>query len=314
MPKTLLGKIGGKSPAVCAVWTFVLVFAISASAAAQARVRVVNDRTTIWRRDAPLAATTVKVGTVLDVIGRDEAWYIVVIPPEYGGTGETGLVAVSSVELVAGSPPIASTPRVPVRPGTPSGASARTVTRARPVEVFGAGQVGLSAWLAHQTFAAVMDHSFGPLFGGAIEVRLRGRFFIEGAVERFEQTGQRVFVSDGAVFKLGIRDTVRIIPVSVTAGYRREYRTATAYVGGGAGAYFYRETSDAADPSENLDERFTSYHALAGVEFGGRGVLRTAFEVQFTTVPNALASGAADAFGEHNLGGVEVRIKILAGR
>jgi hypothetical protein len=161
----------------------------------------------------------------------------------------------------------------------------------------------------------VLGHSTGPLFGGAIEVRVRGRVFIEGAVEFFEQTGQRVFVSNGEVFNLGIRDTVRIIPVSATAGYRHDFRTLAAYVGGGAGTYFYRETSDFADPSENLSERFTSYHALAGVEFGGRRRLRTAFEVQFTSVPNALGtSGASAAFGEHNLGGAQFRVKVLAGR
>ena len=202
-----------------------------------------------------------------------------------------------------------------MRPASPSGALRPTAARSRPVEIFGAGQVGVSTWLAHQTFAAVLGHSFGPLYGGGVEVRVRRRLFIGGAVEYFQQTGQRVFVSDGAVFKLGIPDTVRIIPISATVGYRHDLRKLAVYVGAGAGAYLYRETSDSADPSENVDQRFASYHGLAGVEFGGHGVLRTAFEVQFTSVPNALGSnGAAAAFGEHDLGGVVVRIKLLGGR
>jgi hypothetical protein len=288
----------------------IIILTVCGSAAAQTRVRVLNDRTTIWRRDSTLAATTVKAGTILEVVAQQPGWYVVLIPPEYGGSGETGLVAVSAVEVVSGSPP----PPEPAG-GSPAQASTRRVTNARAVEVFGMGEAGISAWLAHRTFDAVLGHSFGPIFGGGIEVHVHDRVFVEGGVEYFQKNGQRVFVSNGAAFGLGIRDTVRIIPVSVTVGYRHRYRTSTAYVGGGAGAYLYRETSDFADPSDNLDERFASYHALAGVEFGGRQAWRTAVEVQFTTVPSALGTnGAANAFDEHNLGGVQVRLKVLGGR
>jgi hypothetical protein len=295
------------SPVLRAVSTLVVVLAISASAAAQTRVRVLHDRTMIWRRDARIPATTVKAGTLLDVVGQEADWYIVLIPAEYGGSGEAGLIAVSAVEAVGGAP---------VRPAAPpSRATARRLTSPRPIEVFGSGQVGLSTWLARQTFTAVLGKSNGPMFGAAIEMRLWGRVFLEGAVERFERTGQRVFVSDGNVFNLGIRDTVRIIPVSATAGYRHDFKSLAAYAGGGAGRYFYRETSDFADPSDTFTQRSASYHVLAGVEFGGPDWLRTAFEVQFTSVPNALGtSGASAAFGEHNLGGAQFRIKIMAGR
>jgi hypothetical protein len=43
--------------------------------------------------------------------------------------------------------------------------------------------------------------------------------------------------------------------------------------------------------------------------------MRAAIEVEYATVPNALgASGASAAFNKRDLGGVQVRIKILAGR
>jgi hypothetical protein len=303
-----------KSPLTRAAFAVAIVVAVSISAAAQARVRVVKDSAIIWRREARIPVTTLKAGTVLDVVAREGDWYIVLVPPESGGTGETGMIAASQVEAVAGSSPRAGTERGPARPAAPARRGV-ALTSARPVEVFGSGQLALTKWLAHDTFNAVLGHSVAPLFGGGVEVHLRDRVFIEGAVERFQQTGQRVFVSNGDVFKLGIRDTVRVIPVSVTAGYRHGFRTVTSYVGGGAGMYFYRETSDLADPSENISDRFASYHALAGVEFGGRGVVRTAFEVQITTVPNALGpSGASAAFGERNLGGVQFRLKVMAGR
>ena len=48
-----------------------------------------------------------------------------------------------------------------------------------------------------------------------------------------------------------------------------------------------------------MSERFTSYHVLGGVELTGRAWLRAAFEVEFTTVPNALGtSGASAALNE----------------
>jgi hypothetical protein len=296
-----------------AVFAVAIVFMVSASAAAQTQVRVVRDQAIIWRREARIPVTTVKAGTVLDVVGREDDWYIVLVPSESGGAGQSGMIAASQVEAVAGTS---------ARPGAAGGqtraavaARRPVVTPSRPVEVFGFGQVALTKWLAHNTFDAVLGHSFAPLFGAGIEVHLRDRVFIEGGVERFQQTGQRVFVSNGQAFKLGISDTVRVIPVTFSAGYRQRVRTMTPYVGGGVGTYFYRETSDFSDASENVSQRFVSYHALAGVEVPVHGVLRTAFEVQFTTVPNALGpSGAGAAFGEHNLGGVQFRLKVMAGR
>lgn len=142
-----------------------------------------------------------------------------------------------------------------------------------------------------------------------------GDFYIEGAFERFQRTGTRVFVSDGKVFSLGIADTVRIIPITATLGYRRAGRHLAPYVGGGIGTYLYKETSDFAESSENVSERFASYHVLGGVELVGRAWLHAAFELEFTTVPSALgSSGAAAALNEHNLGGVHGRLKIMLGK
>jgi len=125
-----------------------------------------------------------------------------------------------------------------------------------------------------------------------------------------------VFVNDGQAFPLGISEHVRLLPVSVSAGYRHPGRSVTTYVGAGVGVVFYQETSQFADPSENVNEHFTSYQAVVGFEVSQAGTaLRTAIEVQFSTVPKGLgSSGASAAFNEHNLGGIQARIKILAGR
>jgi hypothetical protein len=294
----------------------VIVLLLSAGAStvlAQAQVRVVVDRAMIWRREARIPATSVRIGTVLDVASREGNWYIVVIPNE-SGSREFGMIAVSQVEPVPGSAPLPPQGAAgPSRAG-PGAASPTAVAPHRPIELFASGHVGYGAWLAHDTFNAVLGSSGEPVFGGGGQVRVHGRIFVEGSVERFQRTGQRVFIANSQVFKLGISDTVRVIPVAVTLGYRHDDRHMTSYVGGGIGRYFYEERSAFADSSENPSERFTSYHALVGVEFGHRAWLRTAVEVQFTSVPGALgSSGTAAAFGEHNLGGVQVRLKLLAG-
>jgi len=285
-----------------------LMATTAATAFAQSKVRVVADRATIWRRDARIPATTVRAGTELEVVGREGDWYVVVIPSDKD-VRELGIIAVSQVMAVAGTPP------PPQRPPARGGAApTRRPIVHRPIEVYGFGHVSYGAWLAHHTFDAVFDTPDQPMFGGGGEVRVKGRLFVQGAIERFEKTGQRVFVNNGEVFRLGIADTVRVIPVYGTVGYRHDGKATTSYFGGGAGRYLYKERSDFSDPSEDIDQTFTSYHAVAGVEFGN-GALRTALEIQFTTVPNALGtSGASAAFNEHNLGGFQIRLKILGGR
>jgi opacity protein-like surface antigen len=280
--------------------------------------RVVTDRTMIWQHDAPvLVAATVKLGTVLDVVGREGERYVVVIPPEYGGKGELGFIAASQVEII-GSEVAARVARPsPSSTGPPPAGPAQTrrqTPASRAVELFGFGEVGDGSWLAHDTFNAVLGSSSAFMLGGGVQVRV-GSLFVEGSVERFQRSGTRVFVYNGEVFSLGVADTVRIIPIKATVGYRWTRPRVTPYVGGGIGTHLYREASDFADPSENVSEHVTSYHVLAGVELASRRWLRAALEVELSTVPNAFGTtGASAAFNEHNLGGVHGRLKILVGR
>jgi hypothetical protein len=292
----------------------VTLLALSAtSALAQSRVRVIRDQATIWRPGFTTVATMVRKGTVLDVTARAGAWYEVVIPTGEGARGAVGMIAVSQVELLEGSPP--PPVRQPARPATPRATSAPPPAPGAPIGVWGFGQVGYTAFAAHDSFDAVLGHSGGAFFGGGGEVRIRPGVFVEASIERFSGTGERVFVNSGQVFKLGIPDTITITPITFTAGYRFPGRHVAPYVGGGLGSYRFREVSSFADPSENTDQRLTSYHVVGGVEFPGEKWVATAFEVDYTNVPRALGTGGSSAaFGEHNLGGVQVRLKILVGR
>ena len=123
-----------------------------------------------------------------------------------------------------------------------------------------------------------------------------------------------MLVIDREVFGLGVPDTITLVPMKALAGWRFEHGNATPYVGGGIGTVLFKEESLAADPGENIQTRFTSYHAVAGVEFRN-GWVATAFEVEYSRIPDSIGfGGASAAFQETNLGGVVGRIKILVGR
>ena len=256
-------------------------------------------------------ATIVRRGEELEVVGRSGTWYEVTLQPSGVIGSPTGFIAVSQVELISGQPP-PSRPlpalHNPVSPPPPP----RVAEPAIGVRAF--GSLGYEFFNAHDSFDAVLGHGGGFLFGGGAEVRVHD-IFVQGAVEYFHRTGQRVFELNGDVFGLGIADAVTMTPFAVTAGYKFHLRSVNPYFGGGAGVIHYSETSDFAEAGENVDMNVTSYHVLAGVEWrASNGWLGTAFEVQYTHAPDALSGGVADIFGEHNLGGIEARVKIEVGK
>jgi hypothetical protein len=293
----------------------VLVTATAALAQTRTFIRVVKDRSIIWRLSMPTPMTTVDSGTLLEVVRREGDWYVVLLP-EGGGFSatDTGRIAASQVELVdvntlrAQDVPPRRSPVPPDRRGTQA--------QQRGTGLSGFAQVGYNAWRARDTFTAVLGHRGGPVFGAGGEFRVGNSFAVDAAFDYFEKTGQRVFVHGEEVFKLGIRDTVRVIPLYATATYRQRSGELIGYVGGGIGRYLYKETSDFAAAGENINQQFTSYHGVIGMEFGGwSALMRLAAEVQITSVSKALGtSGASAAFGDTNLGGVQVRLKVLAGR
>lgn len=282
-----------------------LLAGVSASAAAQGqvRVRVTRDQSIIWNMSSLTPITAVQAGTELEVVGREREFFIVRVPAAGSRAATTGRIAIAQVTLIEGVAPASDTRVV------------RTVNPEPDLQVFGFGQVGLQRWRAKDTFAAVLGSAQAPMFGAGVQARVHGQIMVEGSIDYFKKDGERVFVSDGEVFKLGIRDTVRVMPVAMTVAYREHSRRFAYYAGVGFGRYLYKEDSDFADPAENISDHFTSYHVVGGLELGALGAIKTAFEVQYTTVPDALGtSGASKSFGEKDLGGLQVRVKILAGR
>jgi opacity protein-like surface antigen len=284
-----------------------VVVAQAASASAQTTIRVSVDRSTIWTRDFLSTAAIVRAGSILTVVGQRRDWYEVVVPGLDGLKGQTGFISKSLVD--AGTAPASS----PARSGPPSPVARTQALPSQRLGFAGFGQFGYTRFAAQNSFQAITGTGGGAVVGGGGEVRI-GSLFLGGSIDRYTQTGQRVLVIDREVYGLGVPDTISLVPMRALAGWRFEHPYATPYVGGGLGTVLFTEESLAADPGENVRSRFTSYHLLGGVEFRN-GWVATAFEVEYSRIPDAIGfAGASAAFQESNLGGVVGRIKVLVGR
>jgi len=283
-------------------------------------------------------------------------------PAAAGGDDEQ---AKPPATVPAASPP-ATAPQAP--PATGSRTPAPAPAASGPaIGLFGFGHWGYTAFAASESFEAVLGSSSGPVWGGGVMVAFAGgRFFAQVSAERFSADGERVFVSEGEVFPLGIPLTVEVTPLEFTAGYRfvprprqkrplppppppREIfkpanpapgsgtaarpappppppppparasaapsRSWVPYAGGGVGLLSYSESSSFGDASEEVDESFTSYHVLGGVDFRITRWFGAGVEAAYRWVPDALGeSGVSAEFGEEDLGGATIRVRVIVGR
>ena len=278
-------------------------------------VKTTRDRVMVWARDPSRVIATLPEGVELDAVARDAQWVEVRLPEQFGGPGEVrGFVYHAHVEHVGGPPVDALPDRAPAS----QEAAGIDAPRRRPAPRFGARGYaeGAYQWFtAKDSFEAILDTSGGVFYGGGAQVYF-GPVYVDVGVTRFEKTGERAFVFEGEVFRLGIPDRITMTPVVVTAGYRfPERERIVPYVGGGIGSLKFEETSDFAEADENVSERFTSYHVVGGMEYAATRWLFVGGEVRYTSVPDALgAPGIAAEFDESNLGGVSVAVKVLIGR
>lgn len=206
-------------------------------------------------------------------------------------------------------------------------AEAQTRTAQRPappppqpaVGLRGFADFGATSFTASKSFEAVLGSAGGTVFGGGVEVVLMRNIFVNLRASRFQASGERVFISGGTQFNLGIDTKVTVTPVELSAGYRliRPRWPVIPYGGGGIGWHGYEETSAFATDAENIKERFTGYQLLGGVEFRIRRWIAAAAETQWATVPDALGqdpNGVSRELGDTNLGGVTLRAKVIIGR
>jgi hypothetical protein len=228
---------------------------------------------------------------------------------------------------------------------------ARTDTQAPPpraprahepiLRVRAAGMVGLINFAAADTFRALYGSSTGLTLGGAVQVVHRQGWFGQVDVSRYQATGERVFVSGTDRFPLGIASRVSVTPIEVTAGYRlarrprapggppvsppgrrgaaprrpSRFASLVPYGGAGVGAVRLTERADFAEAGDDVEEMHRSYHVVGGIEIPVRGWLAAGVEAGYRWVPDALGSGGVSKeFGETDLGGSVLRVKVIVGR
>jgi hypothetical protein len=168
------------------------------------------------------------------------------------------------------------------------------------------------SFLASDTFNAIFGDHRGTFVGGGGQVRWKSVLF-EVSASRFKESGERVFISNGEVFKLGIPTTVTIRPIELTGAWRfRQLWRVRPYAGGGIGWHRYKESSQFADPAENVEFTERSYHLVGGGEVRLWRWIAAAAEVRYRTVRDAIGEGgASQEYDEDDLGGTSVAFRIL---
>jgi hypothetical protein len=174
------------------------------------------------------------------------------------------------------------------------------------------------SFAAIDTFDATFGKTYGPFFGGGVQVVIHDSFFVEASASRFRQTGERAYLSGGKAFKLGIPLTATITPFELTGGYRlrlKQVPKVRPYLAAGLGSYSYQETSQFSEAGEDVDARHVGLVVNGGAEFRLQRWVGLAVDVQYTHVPGILGTGGvSQQAGESDLGGVAARLKLVVGR
>jgi opacity protein-like surface antigen len=208
-----------------------------------------------------------------------------------------------------GGPPLRTAP-------TPAAQRART-TSSNQVGVRGFGTIAFDKMTASDSFKAVTESDTTTLFGGGVQgTNLWRGLFAEVGAEVTSLDGERVFVGpDDEVFRLGIPVQIKMRRVDVVVGWRTTVDRFTTY--GAAGPTFlkYEETSDFADPGENVDQSNTGFVLLGGGEISVTRWVHIRGEVRYRRIKDAIGLGGVSAhFDETDLGGFGAALKIAVGR
>jgi opacity protein-like surface antigen len=296
--------------------------AFAGSAIAQPKaVRVTNREAAIRAEPNRRSALVGRApeGAVLDVLGQENDWYKVSIPERLrtSGAAASGFVETRQVTQVTDPSGEAITPRQPATATQAQRGRLPTRKAPFPLRIRGFGTLLFERFQAVNSFEALYGSASAPVFGGGVDVSLGRRLFVQVDVSHVRRSGERAFVFNGEVFPLGIEQQMRLTPLAVNVGYRPvrpPARRVTPYVGGGVGFYFYRETSGVGGDGAFSTSGFGA-QAIGGAEYRVSRWVSAAAEAGYRHVPGILGdAGVSKEFGEKNLGGFTVGVKVLIGR
>lgn len=168
------------------------------------------------------------------------------------------------------------------------------------------------AMTAKDSFDAVAGSTTLMGFGAGLEVQnVWRRAFIRGAISRLSTTGERVFVDDGEVFRLGIPLDITMTPIEVGAGWRFKpigSRGMVPYAGAGALFLKHREKSEGDGSGDGVNETYKGFALFGGLEVPVWRKVSAGAELGWRSAKVGNPGGAMAAFGENNLGGVTFRV------
>jgi hypothetical protein len=175
---------------------------------------------------------------------------------------------------------------------------------------------GSTTYAATESLTAVTGTDSQQAWGFGGEVTFwRGLFAGVAYTMNPEFEGERVFVFENTVYKLGVPVSIRIRPVDVTAGWRFQFGRISPFVAAGGTIVSYEESSSFADATENVSESANGYVIQGGADVQVWRWIQLGGEFKYRGVTGVLgAGGVSEEFGEDQLGGYSAAIRIVIGR
>jgi hypothetical protein len=165
---------------------------------------------------------------------------------------------------------------------------------------------------ASETLDAVAGtHNASSIGGGGSLTGLWRGLFVDVAVSQQTVDGERVFVSGGEVFPLGIPLTVTFRPLDVAVGWRLTLPHVSPYAGIGLSRIAYKETSDFAATADDVSGGRSGGLIVGGVDVKAWRWVEVGGEVRYRRVKGLLGEGGvSEEFAEDQLGGVSAAVRI----
>jgi hypothetical protein len=187
---------------------------------------------------------------------------------------------------------------------------------AQALSVRGYVTYGSTVFSSSESFEAITGESSKAGIGaGATVIGIWRGLFADVGVSQQELDGQRVFIDAGTVYPLGIPVSIRMRPVDIAGGWRFWYGRLSPYAGAGVTLLSYEETADFAEGGDNVSESKTGALVLAGLDVAIIRWLHVGAEFRYRGVTGVLGDGGvSDIYGEDQLGGYAVAVRISVGR
>lgn len=194
----------------------------------------------------------------------------------------------------------------------------------RSVKASGAQSVGASGYVSFGVMRFAATESFDLVTGssstsgfafGAIVSRVWHGVFADVSFWRHKSEGERFFVDGGSTYPLGIPVSITFQPIDLAGGWKFELGAVHPYIGGGVTFMSYKEESDFATGSDDVDERKTGGLLLIAADIPLGQFLRLGGEFRYRAVTGVLGeSGVSAIFGEDRLGGSSYAFRVSVGR